>query len=1139
MILPVVRERFEALLHQPALEGVVSVLQGGSKAAGCVGLTELAKAIVVAYVTSQLRRPAFLIVDSNKKAEAIAETLRFCFSVFPGATGGVAVLPAFDTFPWESRSPHADILERRAATLYRLAAGETSLVIAPLASALWRFREGSEYAELTRVLEKDQEVPLQDFLAHLGATGYVRAEMVELPGQFAVRGGIVDVFSPETPRPVRVELLGDTVESVREFDPRTQRSISPVNRSTVLPLTEWQVVRSDGADSWALPTYWGPARSAATRSLFELTPSSLEPVIFLDEPATLRPATDGILGEATEAYEKLGTANAPDAGTFFWQAEEFELALQLATRLELEQLGMSTTEAARFHLSSRPSARFHGDVVACLGDVKSQLADGGKIFLTAASTGELERYADICREYEVPYVLGESESAAAGFTAEGALESAGLVLVRAPFAEGTAFPDAKLTIFGNADLFDVAPSVDRPTRKIRTSGFFSDFADLKPGDFVVHVDHGIGQFEGLRQIETDGRSGEFMLLKYAEEARLYVPLERMDLVQSYRVVEGAPPPLDKLGGTGWTTRKAKVRKSLEDMAEKLLELYAARKTATGFAFSADGNWQREFEDAFEFEETQDQNLAIADIKKDMEKPAPMDRLLCGDVGYGKTEVAMRAAFKVIADGKQVAVLSPTTVLAFQHFETFKKRFAAFPTKIEMLSRFRSAAEQKIILAELEAGKVDVVIGTHRLLSKDVQFQDLGLLVIDEEQRFGVAHKERLKEMRKDVDALSLSATPIPRTLHMSLVGLRDMSIIETPPRDRLAIQTVVAPFQEELIRKAVDTELQRDGQVYFIHNRVESIYSLATLVTKLVPKARVVVAHGQMGEKELEKVMLKFIRDEADVLVATTIVENGLDIPRANTILINRADRLGLSELYQLRGRVGRSNQRAYAYLLVPPETILSEVARKRLSAMKEFSELGAGFRIAALDLELRGAGNMLGRQQHGHIEAVGFDIYTQMLERAVSKLKGEESAPELRTTLSLGLDVRIPQDYIPSENLRLRTYKRISSIKTQDEQADVAKELEDRFGPLPPSVGNLLEYAALKSICERLRISMVERQGNRLAIRFHPETPLDPATLVQVVRSREGIRLDPSGVLWMEVPRGEAVVPALRNVLLGLQGQS
>ena len=771
-------------------------------------------------------------------------------------------------------------------------------------------------------------------------------------------------------------------------------------------------------------------------------------------------------------------------------------------------------------------------------EVKSRLADGGKVLLTAASTGEIERLADICREYETPYVLGESEDAAAGFTSERADESAALLLMRSPFAEGVTFPDARLTLFGNSDLFEATPAVDRPSRKIRTSGFFTDFAELKPGDYIVHVDHGIGQFEGLRQIQSDGRGGEFMLLRYFDDARLYVPLERMDLVQSYRIVEGAEPTLDKLGGTGWNTRKTKVRKSLEDMADQLLGLYAARKTAEGNAFSPDGNFQREFEDSFEFEETQDQNFAIADIKRDMESATPMDRLLCGDVGYGKTEVAMRAAFKAIADSKQVAVLAPTTVLAFQHFETFKRRFAAFPARIEMMSRFRSPSQQKETMAALEAGKVDIVIGTHRLLSKDIKFADLGLLVVDEEQRFGVAHKERLKEMRKNVDALALSATPIPRTLHMSLVGLRDMSLIETPPRDRLAIQTVVAPFNEELVRTAIENELARDGQVYFIHNRVESIYALAALIQKLVPKARVVVGHGQMGEKELEAVMLKFIRDEADVLVATTIVENGLDIPRANTILINRADRLGLAELYQLRGRVGRSSQRAYAYLLVPPETTLSDIARKRLSAMKEFSELGAGFRIAALDLELRGAGNMLGRQQHGHIEAIGFDLYCQMLERAVSKLKGEESAPDLRTTLSLGTDVRIPENYIPSENLRLRTYKRISSITTDEEKADVRKELEDRFGPPPTTVDNLLEYAVLKSMSERLRISAIERQGARIAVRFHPETNIDPAALVKVVRSRKGVKLDPSGVLWMETARGESVPGALRNVLLTLSGQ-
>src|SRR5947207_3437714 len=983
MILPAVRERLEALLRHAAMEGALAALRSGANHISITGLHDVAKALVAAYLAHALRRPAFFVTDSNCRAEALAETLRFFSGVFPGATGGIATLPAFDRLPWESQSPHADILERRAATLFRVADGQISLVIAPIAAALWRYQDPAAYLYLTRTFAKDTEIPHVELISHLGSVGYTRTEMVELPGQFAVRGGIVDVFSPEAARPVRIELLGDTVESVREFDPRTQRSIAPVVRTTFLPLAEWAVPAPDQTNlneaSWEAPSYFGPAGEPGTSTLFELAESSLRPIVFLDEPQSLRDAAAKHLAAATENYERHGHANSPAASHYFWTEEQFAAALEKTSQIHIEQLALAIGSTPQFELSSRPSARFHGDVVACMGDVKSQLASGGTVFLTAASTGEIERFADICREYEVPSVLGESENAAAGFTAEGALESAGLVLVRAPFGEGTTFPDAKLTIFGNADLFDVAPSVERPTRKIRTSGFFSDFADLKPSDFVAHVDHGIGQFEGLRQIESDGRRGEFMLLHYAEDARLYVPLERMDLVQSYRVVEGAPPPLDKLGGTGWTTRKAKVRKSLEDMAEKLLELYAARKTAKGVAFSPDGNWQREFEDAFEFEETQDQNLAIGDIKRDMEKAVPMDRLLCGDVGYGKTEVAMRAAFKVIADNKQVAVLSPTTVLAFQHFETFKKRFAAFPAKIEMLSRFRTAAEQKKVLAELEAGKVDVVIGTHRLLSKDVQFQDLGLLVIDEEQRFGVAHKERLKEMRKDVDALSLSATPIPRTLHMSLVGLRDMSLIETAPRDRLAIQTVVAPFKEELVRSAIENELARDGQVYFIHNRVESIYSLGTMVQKLVPKARVVVGHGQMGEKELESVMLKFIRDEADVLVATTIVENGLDIPRANTILINRADRLGLAELYQLRGRVGRSSQRAYAYLLVPPETTLSDIARKRLAAMKEFSELGAGFRHSALDLELRGGGNLSGRQRHGHIEAIGFDMYCQM----------------------------------------------------------------------------------------------------------------------------------------------------------------
>lgn len=1140
MILPAVRERLEALLRHPAMEGVVGEVRAGSNLVGLSGLHEVAKPLVAAYVVHELRRPAFFVTENNRRAEDLAETLRFFGQIFPGPTGGIAVLPAFDSLPWDPQAPHADILERRAATLYRLANGDVSVVLAPAAAALWRYQDPYVYLTLARTLAKDTEANHEELITHLASIGYARTEMVELPGQFAVRGGIVDVFSPEVLRPVRIELLGDTVESVREFDSRTQRSIAPVVRTTILPLVEWSVPApgSREAEEWEPGGWFGVTKEPGGSTLFELAESSLKPIVFLDEPETLRETRKKILEAATENYERHGQANAPLVSDFFWNEEQWEKALNKASRIELEQLNLTQSGGQQFELNSRPSTRFHGDVVACLGDIRSQITADGTVFLTAASAGELERYADICREYEVPYVLGETEEAAAGFTAESASETARLLLVRAPFAAGVAFPEVNLTLYGNADLFDVTPAVERPSRKIRTSGFFADFAELKPGDYVVHVDHGIGQFEGLRLIESDGRRGEFMLLRYAEDSRLYVPLERMDLVQSYRVVEGTHPALDKLGGTAWNTRKTRVRKSLEDMADKLLVLYAERKTAQGFAFAPDGTWQREFEDAFEFEETPDQLTAIADVKRDLQKSSPMDRLLCGDVGYGKTEVAMRAAFKAVSENKQVAVLTPTTVLAFQHFETFKKRFAAFPARIEMLSRFRSQAEQKAIMADLETGKVDIVIGTHRLLSKDVKFQDLGLLVVDEEQRFGVAHKERLKVMRKNVHALALSATPIPRTLHMSLVGLRDMSVIETAPRDRLSIQTVVSPFNEEIVKKAIENELARDGQVYFIHNRVESIYSLGNLVSKLVPKARVVVGHGQLGERELEQVMLKFIRDEADVLVATTIVENGLDIPRANTILINRADRLGLAELYQLRGRVGRSSQRAYAYLLVPPEKVLTDVARKRLSAMKEFSELGAGFRIAALDLELRGAGNMLGRQQHGHIEAIGFDMYVQMLERAVAKLKGEEAAPELRTTLSLGMDVRIPPEYIPSENLRLRTYKRVSSVSSEAEKQDVHKELEDRFGALPKAVENLLEFAVLKSMCERLRIAAVERQGSKIALRFHPETTLDPSAVVKVVRSRKGIKLDPSGVLWMEVDRGEQLTGALRKVLTGLSGQ-
>src|ERR1700723_2684764 len=739
MILSLVSELLARVGRRPVVEEAVDNLRRSGGFVRLDGLTDPAKTLVATLAATELGRPAIFVVESNQRAESLVEPLRWFYRAVTGKPGHRVVhLPALEVLPYDRRSPPAEISEDRAVALWRLANGDADMMIAPVQAALWRMRESEFYRHLARTIERDQDIPHRELLDFLSSAGYDKQTPCEMPGQFAVRGGIIDVFSPEALRPVRIELLGDTVESVREFDPRTQRSVAPVNKTTILPLTEWSVPApgSREAEEWEPGRWMGATSEAGGSALLELAESSLKPIVFLDEPVALREAGKKLQEAATENYERHGHANSPEVSHYFWSEADWERALVKTSRIELEQLNLAQNGGQRFELSPRPSPRFHGDVVACVGDVKSELASGGTVYLTAASLGELERYADICREYEVPYVLGETEEATSGFTAESATESAALVLVRAPFAQGVSFPEAKVTIYGNADLFDVTPSVERPSRKIRTSGFFADFAELKPGDYVVHVDHGIGQFEGLRLIESEGRRGEFMLLRYVDDARLYVPLERMDLVQSYRVVEGSEPTLDKLGGTAWATRKTRVRKSLEDMADQLLALYAERKTAEGFALAPDGAWQREFEDAFEFEETADQRTAIADIKKDMQNATPMDRLLCGDVGYGKTEVAMRAAFKAVSDSKQVALLSPTTILAFQHFETFKQRFAAFPMRIEMLSRFRTAAEQKKILADVESGKVDIVIGTHRLISKDVKFQDLGLFVVDEEQGFG-------------------------------------------------------------------------------------------------------------------------------------------------------------------------------------------------------------------------------------------------------------------------------------------------------------------------------------------------------------------------------------------------------------------
>jgi transcription-repair coupling factor (superfamily II helicase) len=758
-----------------------------------------------------------------------------------------------------------------------------------------------------------------------------------------------------------------------------------------------------------------------------------------------------------------------------------------------------TAERSKDHeILSRSVQKFHGNLKEFSSKLKVRSA-----LIVMRTRGMGERLDEMLRDYDV--VL-QPEALSVG-TLSGGFEI--------PSQDLIVYTESG--IFGETQQGETSTRPTRPQRKSNLGAFISDFRDLKSGDYVVHVDHGIGKFDSLQTIGTGGVEREFMLLMYADNAKLFVPVERMDLVSRYSSGEAAEVSLDRLGGLGWQKTKAKAKRAMRDMADELLKLYAERKLVQGYAFSPDAPWQHEFEDAFPYDLTVDQASAIEDVKSDMETPRPMDRLIIGDVGYGKTEVAMRAAFKAVMDGKQVAVLTPTTILAYQHYETFKKRFAAFPAKVDLLSRFRNSKEQKSVVQTAEKGDLDVLVGTHRILSTDVKLPKLGLVVVDEEQRFGVAHKEKLKQLKKKVDVLTLSATPIPRTLNMSLLGMRDMSVIETPPRDRLAINTQVVQFGESVIRSAIELELARNGQIYFIHNRVETNESIAALVQKIVPNARIAIGHGQMNEKEMEQVMLDFMDYKYDILVATTIIENGIDIPRANTIIINRADTYGLSQLYQLRGRVGRSNRRAYAYLLIPSELELTPIARRRLSAIREFSDLGAGFRIAALDLELRGAGNILGGQQSGHLDALGFDLYTKMLERTIAEIRGDEIADETSVSINLGVDVSIPKEYIVEASHRLRIYKRISSAESESSLMTIHAEVEDRYGKIPESVENLFAYGRLRKMAEQTRVISIDKATGGIAIKLSENARVAPEKLMQFLDEDTGRSFSPSGILRVE----------------------
>jgi transcription-repair coupling factor (superfamily II helicase) len=1175
MILPFVREIFAELEQTPGFERVRRHLSLGAGRRRVSSLTATARALYLPLIARAAKQLAVVIVADNKAAEALEPLLKAGCEL-TGAIDPARVVrfPAHDVLPFENLSPHPDVQEQRASALWKLSTGAVDILIAPVESAALKLFDLDYYAGLAVNLKRGEEVDFEVLTAHLSSVGYTQMDLVEMPGQFTRRGGILDVYSPEADRPVRVEFFGDEIETIRKFDPETQRSQSGLDEAQLLPLTEAPVTErllaavsarlsrqrvesedeelaAEAATAGGVSVFPGweffTPVAGAERTLLTLVPRC---ALFVDEPAMVHNQIDRWWNKLEQRHERSGIGALIRPEDLYLRPEFLSASLESHMGLDLDQLGAVDVldddgTLGEIELPTRPTLRFHGSIPALTDQLKNLMAAEARIVLAAPHQGDVERLATVLRDYEIPYRFGSRAQRPGETMLEEASYLAGdmrvPVIVRTPIASGVSFVEANLIVFGANDLTDEADVAARPEpKKSKTAAFVSDFRDLHIGDYVVHTEHGIAQYQGLKEITQDGLSVEFMILEFAESAKLYVPLTRLDLIQKYRSTDTGPAPvLNRLGSAQWTKTKARVRKAMQDMAAELLKLYAQRHTAQGTAFSPDNAFQREFEDAFDYSETDDQAAAIRAVKYDMEKSTPMDRLLCGDVGYGKTEVAMRAAFKAVQDGKQVAVLTPTTILSFQHFETFKQRFAQFPIHVEMISRFRTPKEQKDIVERVASGRVDILIGTHRLLSKDINFQDLGLLVVDEEQRFGVRHKERLKQLRKEIDVLSMSATPIPRTLHMSLVGLRDMSVIETPPKDRMAIQTVVAKYDEKIIRSAIEVELERGGQIFFVHNRVESIYEIASRIQELVPGARVAAAHGQMSENELEKVMLAFMRHEYDVLVATTIIENGLDIPLANTIIINRAERHGLSELYQLRGRVGRSNRRAYAYLLIPQEHQLSEIARRRLAALKEFSDLGAGFKIAALDLELRGAGNMLGGEQSGHIEAVGFELYTSMLEAAVKEMKGEAGEERPATALNLGIALRIDESYVPEENQRLRLYKKIAGSATESAINEVRSEMEDRYGPLPDATVYLLEAAQLRLECERLGIAQVDRKRSELQIRFMENAAVDPAHLMQLVarNAKRGAQFTPQGVLKfpLKASRPDEVLLEIRELLSNL----
>ncbi len=887
--------------------------------------------------------------------------------------------------------------------------------------------------------------------------GYEREEQIEGPGQFAVRGGILDIYPLTEEVPIRVELWGDEIDSIRTFDVESQRSIENLEEAFIYPATDF------------------PEEEAKRVSFLDYLDVD-KTILFLDEPVRLIEQGDGVSAEFVQAQANRFESGLDVSDEEMKLFEPKEVAEKMCrfcsvafSALEMKCKELRAKEV--YHLQSKSVNPYNNSFELLTRDLKRYKRGGYRVVLLSGSRTRAKRLAEDLRDYNLSSFYSEDMNRE--------VQGGEIMVTYGHVAEGYEYPMLKFLVISETDIFGKVKK--KKKRKTYEGHKIQNFTELKAGDYVVHENHGLGIYQGIEKIEIDKVAKDYMKISYAAGGNLYIPATQLDLIQKYAGADAKKPKLNRLGGQEWTKTKTRVRGAVKEIAKDLVALYAARQEKAGFVYGKDTVWQREFEEMFPFEETEDQLLAIEAVKRDMESEKIMDRLICGDVGYGKTEIAIRAAFKAVQENKQVVYLVPTTVLAQQHYNTFVQRMKEFPVRVDLMCRFRSSAQQKKTIEDTKRGLVDIVIGTHRVLSDDMEFKDLGLLIIDEEQRFGVQHKEKIKKLKENVDVMTLTATPIPRTLHMSLIGIRDMSVLEEAPNDRMPIQTYVMEYNDEMVREAIQRELSRQGQVYYVYNKVKDIEEITAKIQKLVPEANVAYAHGQMREHKLENIMLDFINGEIDVLVSTTIIETGLDISNANTMIIHDADQLGLSQMYQLRGRVGRSNRMAYAFLMYRRDKLLREVAEKRLSAIREFTDLGSGFKIAMRDLEIRGAGNLLGAQQHGHMEAVGYDLYCKMLNEAVKYLKGESEEEPFVTTVDLNVDAFIPAAYIPNEYQKLDIYKRIASIETEEEMDDMLEEMIDRFGDVPKKVEQLLSIALLKALAHSVSVVSVEQKGEEI----------------------------------------------------------